>query len=487
MDKNLNKEFKSIATKLTQYFMYLILIFILIMNLIFFISFVLEVNEYNKSSFISQGNLVSENLGIAFSEEINDPMMGSGRGMNRNSNFQMGGSSHNMMYNRIGAIIRGINASSIYLLDRDNRIISESKPELSIDKLLSNYDGKLGYRREKLGVFTYRDQLIAPVFVNGENMYSMVMESQIHTLSGTLSRIAPIPIISSILGATTAYFISKILLKRITEPLILITNVTREYSTGDYSSRTNIIQNDEIGELSMSIDKFAGELEEAKALKEAEELNQREFIASISHELRTPISIMRLSIEGLLNLEIEDSKAREYLDAIGNESNHLQLLVNDLIDLTKLENPNFRIEKSQINLVDVINDAIRSMRIGARKKNVEIETDLPQSIWIDGDYARLRQLFSILIDNAIKFSKDYGIIEVSFKNGIIGVKDYGVGISKADMEKIFERYYRIDTNNTGGSGLGLAIAKEIALRHGFLLEVSSRINEYTEFLLKILK
>ena len=164
------------------------------MNLIFFISFVLEVNEYNKSSFISQGNLVSENLGIAFSEEINDPMMGSGRGMNRNSNFQMGGSSHNMMYNRIGAIIRGINASSIYLLDRDNRIISESKPELSIDKLLSNYDGKLGYRREKLGVFTYRDQLIAPVFVNGENMYSMVMESQIHTLSGTLSRIAPIPI-----------------------------------------------------------------------------------------------------------------------------------------------------------------------------------------------------------------------------------------------------------------------------------------------------
>ena len=187
----------------------------------------------------------------------------------------------------------------------------------------------------------------------------------------------------------------------------------------------------------------------------------------------------------MLNLEIEDSKAREYLDAIGNESNHLQLLVNDLIDLTKLENPNFRIEKSQINLVDVINDAIRSMRIGARKKNVEIETDLPQSIWIDGDYARLRQLFSILIDNAIKFSKDYGIIEVSFKNGIIGVKDYGVGISKADMEKIFERYYRIDTNNTGGSGLGLAIAKEIALRHGFLLEVSSSINEYTEFLLKI--
>lgn len=487
MDEKLNKNFKSISVKLTQYFMFLIFVFIIVMTIIFFTTFVMEVNEYNKTAFINQGNLISENLGIAFTEEMNSPMPGSGGGMGRGRNEAnpSGGGTHGIAYNRIGAIIRGINASSIYLLDAENNIISSNAPEMDINKLLEDYFGELTYRREDLGLFQYRDQLVAPVYVEGERLYSMVMESQVHTLSGTLSRIAPIPIISSLLGALTAFIILKIMMKRITEPLIHITNVTKAYRKGEYTSRTAIVQNDEIGELSASIDSFAEELEAARLQKEEEEMNQREFIASISHELRTPISIMKLSVEGLQGLCIEDEKINEYMDAINNESNHLQLLVNDLIDLTKLENPRFKIEKTLINLVDVINDAIRSMRISAKNKGIDIVSTLPQSIDVEGDYARLRQLFSILLDNAVKYSNLNGKIEIQYQSDIIKVKDYGIGIAEENLDKIFERYYRINGNLVGGSGLGLAIAKEIAGRHGFRLEVNSVLNDYTEFSLHL--
>lgn len=483
-----NKNFTSITTKLTGYFMLLILVFVLVMNLIFFISFVVEVNENNKTTFINQGNLISENLGIAFAEEMEmanfmSGTMGTGRGRNTNNE---GNTMRGVSYNRISAIIRGISASSIYLLDMNNAIISENPSEIDIDTLLNSYNGELTYHRDQIDVFRYQDQLIAPVYVNGEQQYSMVMESPVHTLSTTLGRIAPLPIISSIFGALLVFFLSNQLLKRVTEPLIHITNITKEYSMGDYNSRTNIQQNDEIGELSSSIDIFGRELDEAKRRKEEEDLNQREFIASISHELRTPISIIQLSIEKLREIEkLTDDEVKECVDQLTGESAHLRILINDLIDLTKLENPSFKMEKESVNLTDVISDSIRSMRIAAGDKNIEIKTNIPPLIEVNGDYARLRQLFTILLDNAIKYSHKSGIVEVSYQDNLVSIKDYGVGIKAEDMERIFERYYRIDTENTTGSGLGLAIAREISSRHGFNMEVSSEVGKYTEFRIKL--
>lgn len=137
-----------------------------------------------------------------------------------------------------------------------------------------------------------------------------------------------------------------------------------------------------------------------------------------------------------------------------------------------------------VNICEVLSDAIHTAKNLAQTKNININIENLGFIKdMQGDYGRLRQMFMVVLDNAIKFSKQNGIVEVVCEYNTISIKDYGCGIKPEDMKFVFERFYKIDNDsNRSGSGLGLAIAKQIAKRHNIDIDVKSEINIGTEFI-----
>ena len=255
-------------------------------------------------------------------------------------------------------------------------------------------------------------------------------------------------------------------------------------AAGNYTAKTGVQQRDEIGELAATIDILSERLDLAS--RESERLNKlrRDFVANISHELRTPVTVIRGSLEALCDEVVTDpEQVKSYHRQMLNESMFLQRLVNDLLDLSRLQNTDFKIEMEKISLCDVLSDVVRSARHMAQNKNIEIRQEHDaQMCTAFGDYGRLRQMFLIILDNAIKFSPQGGVVTVSLKDKTVSISDNGIGIAQEDLPYIFDRFYQVKSEkNKNGTGLGLAIAKQIADRHNIHVIVNSRQNEGTAF------
>jgi signal transduction histidine kinase len=269
-----------------------------------------------------------------------------------------------------------------------------------------------------------------------------------------------------------------------TRPLKKMKNSTVQLAAGDYTIKTGVHGQDEIGELASAIDILSEQLELAG--KESEKLMKlrRDFVANISHELRTPVTVIRGSLEALCDeVVVEPTQVKEYHCQMLNESIFLQRLVNDLLDLSRLQNIDFIIEMQELNLCEVLDDVVRSARNIAETKQIKILDEKGTSpCKVVGDYGRIRQMLMIIIDNAIKFSPENSVVFISLKNREISIRDHGAGISQEDLPYIFERFYKSKSEqNKNGTGLGLSIAKQIAERHHIQLSVSSSQTEGTEF------
>ena len=326
---------------------------------------------------------------------------------------------------------------------------------------------------------------VAVPIKNGETIEGVVLlHSPVKYMSSALKS-GIYTLVFSILAALILAGMSAVWLSiSFTKPLNKIRNTTTELAKGNYEVTTQVNQNDEIGELAKSIDKLVLQLDKSSKESERFEKMRQNFIANISHELRTPITVIRGSIEAICDGIIKDSEQlKDYNEQILSDSIHLQRLVNDLIDLTKLQNTDFSIDKSTIDLFEIINDAVRSMKNISTKKGVKINFSLENAIEEDrylfvGDYQRIRQMIIIVLDNAIKFSNENQKVDIFLKkeNNKYEIKicDNGRGIDSKNIGKIFNRYHKSNTEeNKNGMGLGLAIAKEIAIRHNIEIMVES--------------
>ena len=159
----------------------------------------------------------------------------------------------------------------------------------------------------------------------------------------------------------------------------------------------------------------------------------------------------------------------------------MQRLINDLLDLSRLQNTDFPIEKENINLCDVVQDAARASKQLGQKKGVHVDVKLDRNVYLmEGDYGRLRQMLMIFLDNSIKFSHEGGTVELRLLGDRLTVTDHGSGVKQEDLPYVFERFYKTRGEaNKNGSGLGLAIAREIALRHNIKVSMESVPDEET--------
>lgn len=203
---------------------------------------------------------------------------------------------------------------------------------------------------------------------------------------------------------------------------------------------------------------------------------RRDFVANISHELKTPITVVRSSLEALTDKVVTEPEAvEEYHRQMLEETIYLQRLVGDLLDLSRLQNADFIVEAAELDSGQWIQDVLRSARQMGLEKNIQFTVDLDRSYRLYGDYGRLRQMLLIILDNAIKFSPVGGQVSLCWQQGYLRVCDQGPGVPPEELPYIFERFYKVNAQeNKTGTGLGLAIAKQISQRHGIGLWAENR-------------
>jgi len=215
---------------------------------------------------------------------------------------------------------------------------------------------------------------------------------------------------------------------------------------------------------------------------------RKEFVANVSHELKTPLTSIKSYSETLLDGAIEDiDTARNFVRVIYSESNRMDRIVKDLLLLSKHDS-GIKLNLQRLSPTELIYAVVEQLKLSVREKEQKLDVFSDENVPdIYGDRDRLEQLFLNVIGNAIKYTPEHGIITVNIspqENGVcIKVIDTGIGIPEKDLERIFERFYRVDkarSRQLGGTGLGLSIAKEIAESHGGTIQAKSKLHEGTE-------
>ncbi|AXY24661.1 cell wall metabolism sensor histidine kinase WalK [Suicoccus acidiformans] len=228
--------------------------------------------------------------------------------------------------------------------------------------------------------------------------------------------------------------------------------------------------------------------------QEKTDQERRNFVSNVSHELRTPLTSLKSYSEALADGAWQDPNlAPQFIDVIQSESNRMIRMIANLLDLSKIDGGQIKLDKDYVNFKRIVNHILDrvefTMASEDADKHYEIKRDFTsREIYVDIDQDRMTQVIDNLLNNAIKYSPDGGTITVSIRDNhqsvIFSVRDEGIGISQADMEHLFERFYRVDkarSREQGGSGLGLAISKEVVELHGGNIWVESVEGEGSVF------
>lgn len=277
-------------------------------------------------------------------------------------------------------------------------------------------------------------------------------------------------LLSLAVGTAFAFFLSTRPLKSINEFIKAVDKI----ADGDYSTRVEVSGSEELQGLCRSFNNMAQELESVELLKS-------DFINNFAHEFKTPIVSIRGFAKMLRKSGISEDERNEYLDIIISESERLSSLSSNVLTLTKLEGQAIISDKSSVNISEQIRLAIAMLDGKWSSRHIDVSMSL-EDIYCTGNAEMLKQIWINLLDNAVKFSPDYGNIEVSCSvnenRACVDISDQGCGISPQALPHIFDKFYQADSSHSGsGNGLGLAIAKKIALLHGGDIAVV-RSNEY---------
>lgn len=463
------------AYKLSAYFSITLVLFLIVISFLFVMLFRSHIISFYKADMQKEASSIAYSI----SEYLNES----------------GGWSRQGGISAYTKVLEDVTTNDVWIVDENLNFLVSGRGrvnQVTYSDLPSNaevlvndvFSGKTTFSEEFSGIIEEPTLTIGvPILINGSVKGAVLLHSSIDGMTESISQGISIMAISALSALAIAIILGIILSISFTNPLKKMRNAAISLSEKDYSAKTGVKQNDEIGQLASAIDQLSIQLDMAS--KESERLIQmkQDFMANISHELKTPVTVIRGSAEALCDKIITEPEQIElYHKQILNDSIMLQRLVEDLLELSRLQNTDFSVNKEKVNVCEVVSDAVHTARNLAKKKNIDVRFEMSESREIQGDYARLRQMFMVVLDNAIKFSNENGNVEVVCNRDFISIKDYGCGIKKEDMKYIFERFYKIDNDsNRTGTGLGLAIAWQIALRHDIEIEVVSEIGQGAEF------
>lgn len=229
-------------------------------------------------------------------------------------------------------------------------------------------------------------------------------------------------------------------------------------------------------------------------LKNLEQM-RKDFVANVSHELRTPITSLKGFAETLLDGAVENKEVRErFLTIIWKESERLEHIIQDLLELTKIEQRGFELQWKKVDLKSIVEDIMLLLQSKAEEKNISLEQHVTGKVVIEGDANRIRQIFINIISNSLTYTGKGGHVNVFLaekeKTVEFRVEDNGIGMDEEEIPRVFERFYRVDkarSRNSGGTGLGLAIVKHLVEAHHGIIGLKSEKHVGTTFLIEFHK
>lgn len=313
----------------------------------------------------------------------------------------------------------------------------------------------------------------------GAVLFSAQIQDVINQVSTITGQIALIMVIT--MGALMV--LSAILARSLTKPITELTTVIRRMGRGELTQRVKLSGSKEVADLGKTFNDMSEQLEQTDRVRS-------EFVSSASHEIKTPLATMKILVETLLYQEpLDEGMAREFLSDTDKEINRLNAVITDLLRLVQADKTGEELTANfkTMELKDICEDTIKRLTPIAQDRNIELLTDF-HGAKMKGDTIKLEQAILNLVDNAIKYTNEGGRVYVSCKtegkNCVFTVRDTGIGIPEQDLDKIFERFYRVDkarARTTGGTGLGLSIVERMIKLHHGEITVASEENIGTTF------
>jgi len=287
-----------------------------------------------------------------------------------------------------------------------------------------------------------------------------------------------------LLGGTVTVFVF-LISTWLMRPLRRVLTGVNKISDGHLGERISLRGTDEFSALGDAVNTMASRLEQVETARQ-------EFVSNVSHELKTPLSSIKVLSESLLVQDgIDNETYREFFTDINSEVDRMANIVNELLTLVRLDETELPLNIGNFLLNKAVADVVKRLRPLADVRNIEIEIADHRQVNIDGDEMKLNLAISNLIENAIKYGKDGGhvkiIIDADHKSAFLTIADNGIGIAEADQGKVFSRFYRVDKarDDQSGTGLGLAITHKTILLHNGSIRLNSKEGEGTTFLARI--
>jgi len=287
--------------------------------------------------------------------------------------------------------------------------------------------------------------------------------------------------ISALVAIVIAIILGLLFSRLITRPLKRLIVSAKAIASGDLSQRVINKRQDEVGELSQAFNDMAEKLKN-------KELSRRRLIADITHELRTPLSVIQSNLEAWIDGVIPATP--EQIVSVHDETVLLSRLFTDLRDLSLFEEGKFKLHCASTNLVDIVNTEVSGITAQAQQKGISISTDMPEELpAVFVDASRIRQVFHNLLDNAFRYTPVGGTIKIKTNSSAPGwvticISDTGSGISSEDLPYVFNHLYKAEKSRQrghSGSGLGLAIVKQLVEAHGGKVWVDSELGKGSTF------
>lgn len=329
-----------------------------------------------------------------------------------------------------------------------------------------------------------RDQVVAVVFTT-----QPIVDGLAPYVSGILRTL----FISTALALLIAFVMVYLVSLRLTRPLREMSAAAKQYATGDFSrritirhSRIRIFGHDETDELVIAFNSMAQALATL-------ELSRRSFVANVSHELKTPMTTIGGFIDGILDGTIEPEKEEKYLKIVSDEVKRLSRLVTGMLNMSKIEAGELDLKPVKFDISEMIFRTLLSFEQVIDSKHIDIRgLENFSSNFITADEDMINQVIYNLVDNAIKFTPEGGYIEVVSNSDaekvIVRIRNSGRGVPSDEIDKIFERFYKIDKSRSfdvKGAGMGLYIVRTIIELHGGQIAASSEEGQYTEFIFQL--
>lgn len=424
-----------------------------------------------EASFLTQANILTTRALLAVEE----------------SNSELNHLLLNQMMEEMSRLINGrilvIDSSKTIIYDSYNDMRSMYLEDEQVSRALKGESSTMLYHQTKHGKtmyvavpMIYFDKILGVVFlsVSLEEVYSRILN------------VRDFLILISVVTLMLITFISIFLANVISEPIKNLTAAMQSTALGKLNQRVEIEGNDEIGQLARAYNYMSTKLSQI-------DQQRSDFVANVSHELKTPLSSMKLLAESiLLQPDTEKGIYREFLMDIDSEIDRLNEIIESLLAMVDLseENLNLNFELTYVNyLVEKVVGVIRPL---AEKKDIRILVNQWEKIQIYLDQGKVHQALINIIYNAVKYTDVGGRVIITItregKYAVIKIMDNGIGIAAESLPYIFERFYRVDSarsRKTGGTGLGLSISKQIITLHQGIIDVESQLNVGTTFYIKL--